>query len=85
MINEMHDGGRDGVPHVKTDWTLRFIKLLNMLGELPNASPEGSVRPGAGTMTDCRGEWAGPCDLEEAFSWGDSVVGHDEISRGSLK
>ena len=84
-INKIRGGRPDNGPHVKTNWTLGLFKLLNMLGEFPNASPEGGVRPGGGTVANCRGEWAGPCDLEEALGGGDSVVGHDEISRGSLK
>jgi hypothetical protein len=56
-----------------------------MLGKLSNTSPEGSVRPGIGTMTDGRSEWAGPGNSKEALSGGDGVVGHDEMIRGSLK
>ena len=56
-----------------------------MFGELLNTGPEGSVRPGRGTMTDGRSEGAGPSDSEESLGGGDGVVGHDEISRGSLE
>jgi hypothetical protein len=81
-------GGGDIVnleAHMKTNWTVRLSKLLDVLGELPNTSPEGGVRTGGGTMTDGRSERAGLGDLEESLGGGDSVVGHDEISRGSLK
>lgn len=70
---------------METNWTLGLVKFLDVLGELPNTSPEGSVRPGGGTMTDGRSEWAGPGDLEESLGGSDSVVSHDEISRESLK
>lgn len=70
---------------MKTDWTPGLIKLLDVAGELPNASPEGGVRPGRRTMANGRGEWVGPGDLEESLSGGDDVGGHDEISCGSLK
>lgn len=56
-----------------------------MFGELPNTGPEGSVRPGGGTVTDSRSEGAGPGDSEESLGGGDGVVGHDEISRRSLE
>lgn len=62
-----------------------LIEFLDMFGELPNTGPEGSIRPGRGTMTDGRSEGAGPGDSEESLCGGDSVVGHDEISRGSLE
>lgn len=62
-----------------------MIKFLDVLGELPNTGPKGSVRPGGGTMTDGRSEWAGPGDSEESLGGGDGVVGHDEMGRGSLK
>ena len=72
-------------PHMETNWTLSLIKLLDAFGELPNASPEGGVRPGGGTMMDGRSEWAGPGDSEESLGRGDGVVGHYEIGRGSLE
>ena len=68
---------------MKADRTLGLIKFLNMLGELPNTRPEGGVRPGGGTMTDGRSEWAGPGDLEESLGGGYGVVSHDETSCGS--
>ena len=72
-------------PHMETNWTLRLIQLLDTFGKLPNASPEGGVRPGGGTMADRRSEWAGPRDFEESLSGGNGVIGHDETSRGSLE
>ena len=63
---------------METNWSLGLIKFFDVLGELPNTSPEGGVRPGGGTMTNSRSEWAGPGDLEKSFGRGDGVVGHDE-------
>jgi len=72
-------------PHMETNWTLGLIKLLDAFGELPNASPEGGVRPGGGTMADCWSKWAGPRDFEKSLGGGDGVIDHDETSRGSLE
>ena len=36
-------------------------------------------------MADGGSEWAGPGNSEESLGGGNGVVGHDEISRGSLK
>ena len=70
---------------MKADWTLGLIEFLDVFGEHPNTSPEGSVRPGGGTVTDGGSKWAGPGNAEKSLGGGDGVVGHDEISCGSLE
>ena len=54
-----------------------------MFRELPNASPEGSIRPGGGAVTDGRSVWASPGDFEEGLGGGNSVGRHDGKNRWS--